>query len=260
MKIGIVLSGGGIRGVAHLGVLQALTEAGIKFDMISGTSAGSIVGALFAQGIQPSEILNIFMKTHLYKYIRPAFGAKGLMSLDNIRTLLLEFIPHDSFEGLKIRTVITATNFNECKLAYFSSGELINPILASSAIPVFFKPIHIRGKIYIDGGILNNFPVEPLKSKCDFIIGSSCNHLPEVDTIESYRRLIERSIIMSINSDMAVKAELCDVIIEPKGMGAKSVFDIRKTVQIYWLAYEATLRKLKTDSKLQSIIPKKKDP
>ena len=257
MKIGIVLSGGGIRGVAHLGVLQALTEAGIKFDMISGTSAGSIVGALFAQGIQPAEILKIFMETHLYKYIRPAFGAKGLMSLDKIRTLLLEFIPHDSFEGLKIRTVITATNFNECKLAYFSSGELINPILASSAIPVFFKPIHMGGKIYIDGGILNNFPVEPLKSECDFIIGSSCNHLPEADTIESYRRLVERSIIMSINSDMSVKAEFCDVIIEPRGMGATSVFDVRKTEEIYWLAYEATLRKLKTDIKLRSIIPGK---
>jgi NTE family protein len=158
---------------------------------------------------------------------------------------------------LKIQTVITATNFNECKVAYFRSGDLINPILASSAIPVFFKPIHIDGKIYIDGGILNNFPVEPIRSECDFIIGSSCNHLPEADTIESYRRLVERSIIMSINSDMAVKAEFCDVIIEPRGMGATSVFDVKKTEEIYWLAYEATLKKIKTDSKLQSIIPGK---
>jgi len=249
MKIGLVLSGGGISGVAHLGVLQALTEAGIKFDRISGTSAGSIVGALFAQGIEPTEILKVFMRTHLYKYIRPALRAKGLMSLDKFRTLLLEYLPHDSFEGLKIPTVITATNFNECKVTYFRSG-------ASSAIPVFFKPIPIAGKIYIDGGILNNFPVEPIKSECDFIIGSSCNHLPEADRIESYRRLVERSIIMSINSDMAMKAEYCDVIIEPQGMGATSVFDVRKTEEIYWLAYEAALRKLKTDLKLQGLLAK----
>lgn len=254
MKIGLVLSGGGIRGIAHLGVLQALTEAGIKFDRISGTSAGSIVGALFAQGIEPAEILKIFMKTHLYKYIRPAFRAKGLMSLDKIRPLLLEYIPHDSFEGLKIPMVITATNFNECKVAYFTSGELINPILASSSIPVFFKPIKIEGKIYIDGGILNNFPVEPLRSDCDFIIGSSCNHLPDTNKIESYFRLIERAIIMSINSDMEMKAKYCDVIIEPHGMGATSVFDVKKTEEIYWLAYEATLRKLQADIKLQSLI------
>lgn len=254
MKIGLVLSGGGIRGIAHLGVLQALTEAGIKFDRISGTSAGSIVGALFAHGIEPAEILKIFMKTHLYKYIRPAFRAKGLMSLDKIRPLLLEYIPHDSFEGLKIPMVITATNFNECKVAYFTSGELINPILASSSIPVFFKPIKIEGKIYIDGGILNNFPVEPLRSDCDFIIGSSCNHLPDTNKIESYFRLIERAIIMSINSDMEMKAKYCDVIIEPHGMGATSVFDVKKTEEIYWLAYEATLRKLQADIKLQSLI------
>jgi NTE family protein len=257
MKIGLVLSGGGIRGIAHLGVLQALSEAGIKFNRISGTSAGSIVGALFAQGIEPAEILKVFMKTHLYKYIRPAFRAKGLMSLDKIRTLLLEYIPHNSFEGLKIPMIITATNFNECKVKYFSSGELINPILASSAIPVFFKPIEIEGKIYIDGGILNNFPIEPLRSDCDFIIGSSCNHLADTDNIESYRSLIERSIIMSINSDMAVKSEYCDVIIEPHGMGATSVFDVSKTEEIYWLAYEAALRKLQTDQKLQKLIEKK---
>jgi len=257
MKIGLVLSGGGIRGIAHLGVLQALSEAGIKFNMISGTSAGSIVGALYAQGIEPAEILKVFMKTHLYRYIRPAFGAKGLISLDKIRTLLLEYFPHDSFEGLKIPTVITATNFNECKVTYFQSGELINPILASSAIPVFFKPIHIGGKIYIDGGILNNFPVEPLKSECDFIIGSSCNHLPETNKIESYRKLVERSIIMSINSDMAVKSEYCDVIIEPHGMGATSVFDVKKTEEIYWLSYEAALRKLQSDEKLQQLLVKK---
>lgn len=257
MKIGLVLSGGGIRGIAHLGVLQALSEAGIKFNMISGTSAGSIVGALFAQGIEPAEILKVFMKTHLYKYIRPAFGAKGLMSLDKIRPLLLEYLPHDSFEGLKIPTVITATNFNDCKVAYFRSGELINPILASSAIPVFFKPIHIGGKIYIDGGILNNFPVEPIKSECDFIIGSSCNHLPEADKIESYRRLVERSIIMSINSDMEMKRQSCDVLIEPEGMGATSVFDVKKAEEIYWLSYEAALKKLQSDEKLQQLLVKK---
>lgn len=254
MKIGLVLSGGGIRGIAHLGVLQALSEAGIKFNKISGTSAGSIVGALFAQGIEPAEILKIFMQTHLYKYIRPAFSAKGLISLDKIRTLLLEYIPHNSFEGLRTPMIISSTNYNECKVRYFSSGELINPILASSAIPVFFKPIEIEGKIYIDGGILNNFPVEPLKLDCDFIIGSSCNHLPDIDNIESYRSLIERSIVMSINSGMTVKAAYCDVIIEPHGMGATSTFDVKKTEEIYWLAYEAALRKLQTDQKLQQLV------
>ncbi len=254
MKIGIVLSGGGIRGIAHLGVLQALSSAGIKFDMISGTSAGSIAGALFAQGLEPYEILQIFLKTRLSRFLRPAFGTTGLLSMDNTRSLFMEHLPHDSFSGLQIPLTITATNFSEGKLEYFSSGKLIEAILASSSIPGVFKPITIKGKMYVDGGVLNNFPIEPLKDCCDFIIGSSCNHLPVVNKIVNFRRLIERAAIMSINADMEMKCQYLDVLIEPEGMGATSVFDVRKAEEIYWLSYEAALKKILSDSKLQQLI------
>lgn len=253
MKTGIVLSGGGIRGIAHLGVLQALTEAGIKFDMISGTSAGSIVGSLFSQGIEPQEIFRIFLKTRLLKFMRLAFRNTGLLSLDLTRSLFMEYLPHDSFEKLKIPLVITATNFSEGKLVYFSSGKLIQAILASSSIPGVFKPIMIDNKMYVDGGLLNNFPIEPLRDKCDFIIGSSCNNLPPVQKIVNFRKLIERAAIMSVNADMEVKYNLCDVLIEPEGIGAISVFDVNKAEEIYWLSYDATLRKLHSNEKLRSL-------
>lgn len=254
MKVGLVLSGGGIRGIAHLGVLQALTEAGIKFHMISGTSAGSIVGSLYCQGMEPYEIFRIFLKTKLYKFLRPAFRNPGLLSLDLTRTLFLEHLPHDSFEGLKIPLVIAATDFSEGKLTYFSSGKLIQAVLASSSIPGVFKPIIIDGKMYIDGGVLNNFPVEPVQEHCDFIIGSSCNHLPTVSKIVNFRRLFERAAIMSINSDMERKCQFLDVLIEPEGMGATSVFDVKKTEEIYWLSYNAALNKIRSDEKLQRLI------
>lgn len=254
MKIGLVLSGGGIRGIAHLGVLQALTEAGIKFDKISGTSAGSIVGSLFSQGLEPYEILQIFLRTRLFKFLRPAFGNTGLLSLDLSRSLFLKYLPHDSFEGLKIPMVITATDFSAGKLVYFSSGKLVQAILASSSIPGIFKPVMIGEKMYVDGGLLNNFPIEPLKNDCDFIIGSSCNHLPVVDKIVNFRKLIERATIMSINADMEMKCQLCDVLIEPEGMGATNIFEVKKAEEIYWLSYNAALRKLQEDPKLQEII------
>jgi len=254
MKVGVVLSGGGIRGIAHLGVLQALTEAGIKPDMLSGTSAGSIVGALYCQGMEPYEILQIFLKTRLYGFLRPTFRNPGLLSLDLTRTLFLKHLPHDSFEGLKIPLVIAATNFSEGKLTYFSSGKLIQAVLASSSIPGVFKPIIIDGKMYVDGGVLNNFPIEPVQEHCDFIIGSSCNHLPVVSKIVNFRRLFQRAAIMSINSDMERKCQFLDVLIEPEGMGATSIFDVKKTEEIYWLSYNAALRKLHEDPKLQEII------
>lgn len=254
MKVGLVLSGGGIRGIAHLGVLQALTEAGIKFCKVSGTSAGSIVGSLYCQGVEPYDILQIFLKTKLYKFLRPAFKTPGLLSLDRTRSLFLEYLPHDSFEGLKIPMVIAVTDFSEGRLVYLSSGKLIEAILASSSIPGVFKPIMIDGKMYVDGGVLNNFPIEPVRNDCDFIIGSSCNHLPVVDKIVNTRKLIERAAIMSINSDMEQKCQFLDVLIEPEGMGATSIFDIKKTEQIYWLSYDAALRKLKSDPKLQTLL------
>ncbi|HEY1010488.1 MAG TPA: patatin-like phospholipase family protein [Daejeonella sp.] len=256
MKVGLVLSGGGIRGIAHLGVLQALTEAGIKFCKVSGTSAGSIVGSLYCQGMEPYDILQTFIKTKLYRFLRPAFKTPGLLSLDLTRSLFLKYLPHDSFEGLKTPMVIAVTNFSEGKLVYLSSGKLIEAILASSSIPGVFKPIIINNKMYLDGGVLNNFPIEPVRQDCDFIIGSSCNHLPVVDKIVNTRKLIERAAIMSINADMEQKSQLVDVLIEPEGMGATSVFDVKKTEEIYWLSYNAALNQLKSNAKLQSLLVK----
>src|SRR6476661_6582193 len=130
MKTGIVLSGGGIRGVGHLGVLKALKNAGVEICAISGTSAGSIVGALYAEGHDPFDILQQFLKTRLLGYFRPALFASGLLSLRRTQKLFLEYLPHNSFEGLKIPLTVTATNFSKGKLVYFSSGKLITALQA----------------------------------------------------------------------------------------------------------------------------------
>ena len=254
MKIGIVLSGGGVRGIAHLGVLKALSKAGIIFHKIAGTSAGSIAGALFAQGHDPFQILEVFLKTRLIRYLRPALGTPGILSLENSRKLFLEYIPHNSFEKLNIPLIITATNFSIGKLQYFSKGELIPAILASSTIPGIFKPIDIGSHLYVDGGVMNNFPVEPLMEDCDFIIGSSCNHLPVIKRIGGMKSYLSRAATMSVNSDMEEKCKSCDVMIEPEGLGEITVFDVSRAEEIYWRAYEATLKKIKTDEKLNLLI------
>ncbi|MXV17600.1 patatin-like phospholipase family protein [Hufsiella ginkgonis] len=257
MKTGIVLSGGGIRGIAHLGVLQALTEAGITFHMISGTSAGSIVGALFAAGNSPQTILDVFLKTKLFKFILPWPGATGLMSLTNTGKLFLEYIPHNSFEELNIRLSVAVTNFSEGKLVYISSGKLIPVIQASSAIPGVFKPVMMDGQMYVDGGLFDNFPIKPLQKNCDFIIGSSCNHLPVVDKIVNFRKLLERAAVMTTNADVKLKAMECDVMIEPEGLGSTSDFDVKKAEEVFWLGYNAAIKKVKNDPALKQLIASK---
>ena len=254
MKVGIVLSGGGVRGIAHLGVLKAFINAGIKFSHISGTSAGSIAGAFYAAGIDPEEGFNIFMKTRLLRFIRPAMGALGLINIERTADLLREYLPHDSFEELKIPLTIAATNFSEGKLVYFNKGPLIRAVQASSCIPGIFKPIMIDNQMYVDGGILNNFPVEPLLGNCEFIIGSSCNHLKSVDKITNITTLITRASIMAIDREMERKTSLCNVLIEPKGMGEISTFEMKKAENIYWIAYEETLKAIKHSETLKALI------
>lgn len=251
MNIGVVLSGGGIRGVAHLGALKALSDAGVKFCRITGTSAGALVGALFAEGHDPYEIFQVFLKTKLLRFMRPALRAGGLLSLEHTTTLFKEYIPHNSFEGLKIPLTVTTTNFSTGKLAYFSSGPLIPALQATSAMPGVFKPVIINDEMYVDGGVLNNFPVEPLLEDCDFIIGSSCNHVPYVSRITNIRRMIQRATLLAITADMRDKRGFCDVLIEPESMGATHIFDIGKAEELYWLAHEETLQILKTNDKLK---------
>lgn len=258
IKIGIVLSGGGIRGVAHLGVLKAFNNAGIYFDYVSGASAGSIAGAFYAGGIDPEDGLKIFAKTKLWKFIRPALGSLGLINIERTANIFKDYFPEDRIEKLKIPLIITTVNFSAGKIVYFEKGPLIQSVLASSCIPGIFKPININNEMYVDGGVLNNFPVEPLINKCDFIIGSSCNHLNAVEKISGIANLLIRAATMSINHDMEQKATLCDVLIEPKGLGEIHTFDLKKAETVYWLAYEETLKTIQQNEKLQDLIKKLK--
>ncbi len=254
INVGIVLSGGGIRGVAHLGVLKAFTNTGIEFSHISGTSAGAIAGTFYAGGIDPEEGLKIFEKTKLWKFIRPALGSLGLINIERTADILADYFPENKIEKLKIPLTIAAVNFSAGKLVYFTEGPLIRAVQASSCIPGIFKPITIDGQMYVDGGVLNNFPIEPLLGKCDFIIGSSCNHLRAVDKVTGIVNLMARAGTMSINHDMERKATFCDALIEPKGLGEINTFDMKQAETIYWLAYEETLKAIKNNEKLQDLI------
>ncbi|MFM6976754.1 MAG: patatin-like phospholipase family protein [Sphingobacteriaceae bacterium] len=237
-KIGLVLSGGAIRGVAHLGAMQAINEAGLSIDKISGTSAGAIMGALYANGMNPEDILEIIANIKLYQHIRPHFGAGGLLSLQASEKLLKELLPHNTFKGLRIPLVTTAVNLANHQLVYFSEGELIPAIQASMAIPGVFKPVQIQDQLLVDGGILNNFPVEPLLNDCDFIIGSSCNAIPAFERIKSLKNTVERAALIVINADTAQKKTYCNLLIDPPGLGVFGLFELKKAKEIYSRAYD----------------------
>ncbi|MBE7179277.1 MAG: patatin-like phospholipase family protein, partial [Mucilaginibacter polytrichastri] len=148
---------------------------------------------------------------------------------------------------------ICAVDIGQGTLRYFTDGDLSNAILASSSLPGIFRPTKLNGHYYVDGGVLNNFPVEPVIGTCDVIIGSSCNHLPPVQKIDSVKQLIERTSILAVSSNMEHKKQLCHAFIEPRGMANFNVFDTKKAEEIYWLAYDCALREIKSNPILQEL-------
>ena len=122
-KIGLVLSGGGARGFAHLGVIQALNEAGIFPDVISGTSAGALVGVLYADGYTSKEILKLLNTGSRLDFMRPALPREGLLQINGIIKILKTSLRAKTFKELKIPLFVSATDLNNGKAVYFSEGD-----------------------------------------------------------------------------------------------------------------------------------------
>lgn len=236
-KIGISLSGGGSRGIVHIGILKAIDEAGIQISMITGTSAGAIVGALYCSGYSPDSIMGIIKDTKLIKYVRPAISFSGLLKLDKIISIFHKYLKNDSFERLNIPLIVAATNVRNGKNEFLGSGELVKSVLASCAVPVIFEPIKLNGEVYIDGGILNNLPVEPLIGHCDIIVGSNCNPISENYEPGNMRSLMERSLLMAIGVNTYLKKENCDLFLEPEGLKTFRAFDFSKAEEIFDIGY-----------------------
>ncbi|MFD2572773.1 patatin-like phospholipase family protein [Spirosoma soli] len=240
MKIGLVLSGGGARGIAHLGVIKALQEMGIGFDQIAGTSAGAITGALLAQGYTPDESLKIIESSAFVRHIRPAWNRMGLLRLDNVVDLYRKFIPHDTFEGLQIPLHVVAVDLNDGEQVVFDQGALIRPVLASCCLPGIFEPMLINKRQYVDGGVLNNLPVDVIENKVDFLIGSHCNVLGPRKPITSMRGVIERSLVLAVQSKTRDRFAKCQVLIEPPQLAQYTTTDISKARELFRIGYQHT--------------------
>ncbi|MFA0964201.1 patatin-like phospholipase family protein [Roseivirga sp. BDSF3-8] len=244
MALGIALSGGGARAIAHLGILQVLEEHNLQPDRITGSSAGALLGALYAKGYKPKAILDIVTKTSFTKLIRPAMSISGLLKIGTIEPVFLQYFPDNDFSGLKIPLIVAATDVEKGKTVYFSKGQLIPPVLASCCLPVIFSPYTIDGTRYIDGGIMNNLPVEPLEGYCDRIIGLHCNPVNDGFNPKNMRDILEKSLLMAINYNAYQRKKTCDLFLEPPDCKHYKVFDFKKAGELFDIGYNYALSRL----------------
>ncbi len=243
MKIGISLSGSAARGIAHLGVLQALEECGIKPYLVAGVSSGAILGALYANGNSPQRILKISSQLRLFSIVKPDFfnSRYGFFSLKGLENLLLKYIPHNSFEELQRPFIVSATDIHTGELIYFSEGELIRPVLASASLPLVFDPVSYQGRTLVDGGVISTMISEPLRQECDFVIGVHTNPFNLNQKIKSRSDLLTRCLKLSVHANARFSFPKFDVVIEPMQLENYGPHRIDKAEKMFEIGYQATM-------------------
>ena len=247
-KVAFVLSGGGARGIAHLGAIKALNEKGIFPDYISAVSSGAVFGALYADGYSPDEILQMFINSKS-KYWELSFPKQGLLKISKLTRTLRKNLKSTNFETLKIPLFIAATDLINAKCVYFSSGNLIRIIIASASIPVLFSPVVIDGIPYVDGGVLNNLPINPIRSLADKIIGIHVNPLSKEKEFNNLVSIAIRSFHLSIGKNVRYKSHQCDMFFEPPKLNKYSVLETSKLTEIFDIGYKYAKNRLENELK-----------
>ena len=245
-KLGFALGSGGARGVAHIGFLQAMEENGIKPDVISGCSMGSVVGAAYASGMSPSEMFQAVKTLRLIDLLDITVKPGGLLDTRKMRKVLAKYLGEITFEDLKIPFSCIAVDMISQQLVEFKTGNVVDAVVCSSSIPSVFKPTEKDGMRLIDGGILERVPVREVKAmgakkvvavdvmgnkqaqeKCPGMIGMMSDVIELMDNHRTLRRRQE--------SD-----DIIDLWCEPD-LGTMSVYTFRHTTFAYQKGYECGL-------------------
>jgi NTE family protein len=245
VRIGLALGGGGARGLAHIAVLEAFDEAGLKPAMIAGTSIGALVGAVYASGMPAKEIRR-YCETafsrrsailrHIYSrwkgrvwdIWRP--GAPALFKSERIFDLALPSLPK-TFEGLQIPFISVATDFFQQSAYVSSMGALLPAIAASAALPALLTPVSLDGRTLIDGGYVNPLPFDLLKPHADFtmavdVSGGAIAERPNapraIEALLGAQQIALRSIV---NAKLEIGRP--DALLRP-GVGRFGALDFRR--------------------------------
>ena len=240
-QLGLALSGGGARGYAHVGVIKALEEYGIQPDLVAGVSAGSVVGALYCAGYSSEEIIECFQGEHFKNFAELTVPRVSLFSTTRFYDFLKHYLGNIQFGELKKTLVIIATDLDHGRSHVFDSGSVVQAVWASISIPVIFPPVVIDGIHYVDGGVLRNFPVLPIREMCNYIIGVNVNPLTETPYKKNIIGIAERAYTLMFRSNSLEDSKLCDMLIEPQEAIDYNIFDLKHMHQIEQTGYNTAI-------------------
>ena len=240
-QLGLCLSGGAARGFAHIGVLRAFEEAGIKVDGLSGSSMGALIAFLYSTGRTPDEMMEITktIKVKKLKAIAPLHFGIGKSGLDYVEQILTENVEQTTFEQLQMPLYVCVTNFQTGKYEIIYTGDIMPAIRASIAVPIKYGYQFINGVPYMDGGVVNNLPVEPLRERSQIVIGISVNPIVSDYDKTNLRSSIQRVTELMINENEKFRIAMCDYHLEIPGLGDIGIEDYSRAYEIHDLGYQA---------------------
>lgn len=236
MKITLSLSGGGLRGAAHVGAIKFLEEQGVEVTAISASSAGAIVGLFLATGLKSDDMLEFLQNLERKELFVLANGDVGLFKMEKVEQKLKEILKVENFDELKIPFHICVTNIATGESEYIHQGNPIEYTVASSTITPLFRAKKIGEKSYIDGGFSDNLPVKPMKKYYEKNLAININPLRD-EALDSFKSLMIRSILIMIRSNSMPAKKLTDAFFEVKGVANMHLFDFSEIESAYNAGY-----------------------
>ncbi len=252
--VGIALSGGGVRGFAHIGALRALEDMGIVPQALAGVSAGSVVAAFYAAGLKADEIYRTMNDADLKSFIQVDLSGAGFFKLDRFSKFLEQSLPVTTFDELKTPLFVGTTNISRQEATVFTKGELVPCIKASCSIPVVFRPVLIDGDYYADGGIMHNLPAGYLRPMCRYVIGINVSPSLIGEVKLDLRSLAYRSYKIMTQRNVLEDKQLCDVLIDLKAIQGYGTFALTQRERIARMSYFETMKILKNHPLINNII------
>ena len=241
LPIGLALSGGTAKSIAHVGVIKALVEAEIPIDYIAATSGGSVVGAFYASGMPMSSIVDVANKLSWSRLVSIRLTRLGFISSKRIEDFVKSVIGDITFDDLKTPCYVMATDLETGKKKAFHSGKIARAVRASCSIPQIFLPVEIDGHYYVDGGFSEYLPVNTLKEIDEmFVIAINLAHGKGMyRRPKNYLQLAIHMMGLIAKTNYKASAERADILIHPH-MDNYSPFDFDTSEQLVDLGYQQT--------------------
>ncbi len=224
-------------GFAHLGIMQALHEHGIRPEILSGVSAGALAAVFYADGKEPYHIVELF-EHHSFKELTTfSINKQGLLKLDSFIDFLNSNLESKTIEELKIPTIITATDLDHGRIVSFKKGKIAERLAASCCMPILFAPIRINNTYYVDGGILMNLPVSPIRKECEKVIALNVDPLVADEYSKNVVSIALRAYHFIFQANTLPQKGIADLLIESYGLEEYSNRELERAEEIFEKGY-----------------------